>query len=332
VRAVSRRPRLDDLGRPDDEGAPRTDHVAAPFAQVLQPSRFLAIQERDDESPASSERKERRRYRRHERLPRWRMTAHGGTSQAYKPWTRLVTRWLKRAKSRELHLRPLRGFTFGIHRVPQREPGGYTPVCPRLAGKGNRHDVLPAAAAELETLPDTRGRLRASPRYARGGARSAPDDRPAPASVPIEVREALGPAPDYRVHPRSRAAPVALPSWRKRRREMIGAARCAASSLERAIRTNMQGDRRQFPKAPSRPRLVSPACVTLPVATLPTPSFAPDRLADPVHGTALNTSSAAPATGFRRFVVVGVWIDGGSCRQPTEGDDASESRCPTLTW
>ena len=52
-------PRFDDLGWPDGEGAPRTDHVTT-VAQVPKPIRFLAVQERDHESPASPERKERR--------------------------------------------------------------------------------------------------------------------------------------------------------------------------------------------------------------------------------------------------------------------------------
>jgi hypothetical protein len=212
------------------------------------------------------------------------MTAHGGTSQAVQALDAVGDPLVEaREVARALHLRPLRGFTFGIHRVRQREPGGYAPVSPRLAGKATDTTCsLPRPPRRhSQTLADVSERVLDTGEAELDGVRSGPRGaRPRRSSMRSE------------------------PTCRR-----------IAVSSRSALKTS--------------PRLL--ACVTLPVATLPTPSFAPDRLADPVR-TALNTSSAAPATGLRRFLVVGVWIDGGSCRQPTEGDDASESRCPTLTW
>ena len=61
VRAVSRPPLVSTTsGGPNDEGAPSTDHVPAPGPQIAKPIRLLAIEQRDDESPAAPERKERR--------------------------------------------------------------------------------------------------------------------------------------------------------------------------------------------------------------------------------------------------------------------------------
>ena len=71
------------------------------------------------------------RYWRPDRRPRWRMTAHGGTSQAYKPWMRLVTRLLKRATPRESFIAFSRGLAADCLRrardgQPRRKSSAYS--------------------------------------------------------------------------------------------------------------------------------------------------------------------------------------------------------------